>query len=594
MTTTPSMPRGLLSLALLAVAAAPAFAAKGDAQVDIKYVHRDHVYVNAGRDSGLTPGTTADVLRKGKRVARVRFESVSGKHASAVFVSRERLPKTGDVVRFKPVPLPPTPPVVKRLVAQPVAAAAPDNAPRSFTPFGYQGHGVVQRKGTRAQAFLRSQGFVALDGRTVAATTRQRLWIRLDAALDPQERLRVAVDAHLVGQQFRPGDTRFEPYAVVWMELQEAALSWRSEKGLEIAVGRRPSLGLRYGLVDGVFVAWQLPVVSSTLRLAVGQRPHTTRLTFALNRPTATLGLDGAYQWRWGSASYAAGAAWLGRNYLSTEAGEASARATLELAQLLWLDADVAAVAWLPTTSLVPRGAVDRLGVMASTRQGPFSLRGSARRLNNAPLPSDVVLLPAGYLPGMPFYDVGLGADVTLPGRYGVGLGLSGGAMWDESHLQDRVYVSPEARVRLMEYSGLLLRGAVRTELGPTTSQTLDVGVSAQPVAGFHVGTSQQLGTWLLWDRRDIMPFWAWGLTAEYRFLNVFSAGVRGRGIINLTPEPGAHAFNQDVRWVNRSFNNTALGTSVRESIPYAGQEPSLRRGGSGVEAVAWIGAVDR
>ncbi|MBI5493638.1 MAG: hypothetical protein HY904_01345 [Deltaproteobacteria bacterium] len=528
---------------LLALAAAAPAQAGRTVKTEVRFVHPEAVYLGAGREDGLRPGQIGEVIRQGRRVARVRIEAVAAHRAMAAPEGDFRA-RRGDVVRITDAAPPPAPRAAAPPGAGPGRAPAPARVAAAGIPFPLVRDrarpGRPWRR--RAQAFLSTDGWAYLGGSQPAVTGRARLLLRMDLPLDSRDRLHATVHAHLVTQPLVLEGGALQPASVFWTEVYEAALAWRPGGGVELGAGRAPAPGLRYGLVDGIFVGWRFHDALA-LRVSVGERADLVTLLPGLERPVLAGSADGVVRGGWGALGYRAALSWLGRDVVAVEGAEASGHFLLELARLLWVDGDVAAVAWVPRGGALPGVTLERLGLAATARQGPLSVRGYGRRHASAGLTSELSRPPAGYLPGQPFFEVGASSSLALGTRWAGAVELDAGGVWDPSHARDRIYLVPQVRGRLLPLWSLSARAAYRAELGSTGAQLASFAVDAEPVAGARVSLWQQGGVIIVQDgpaledvlvdrgTRRVLWTYAWAATADYRMLGVLVTGVRTRGL---------------------------------------------------------------
>lgn len=525
-------------LLLAALATGPAAsAASAGVSGEIGYALADRVYLDRGASDGLQAGQQVFVDERKATVAELRIETVFDHHSVATIISRKRVLRPGDrfVVR-QARPLPASAPASRP--AAPLTATVEHFASATATgfsrvPFQSSAATPLVRRG-RAEAFLRNQTWLYFDSAPLAAHQRGRLDLRLDAAIDAADHWHVDADASAVGELLHPADARLGRGSPVWLEVYRLSVAWRGIDGLELALGRRPSQQLRYGLVDGAFTSWRLQKNGPTLRLALGTRPDSVSLIPGASRPTVAGDIDGVARWSWGSLSYGAALGWMAHDYWQTEAGEGSARLALDLWRALAVDGDVGGMLWLGPGSVGPQLTFERVALGASLRLwDALQLRVAGRRLAHAALPTELALLPAGYLGGEPSYDVYGSANLALAPLAAIplGLGVDGGVIWDAVHWQDRYWFSPGLSARFVHLWQLQTRLAYRCELGESGAQLGEVGFDLAPVAGLRAGLMQQGGVLVLQQTQQVRPTFATWLHVDWRVWRWIAVGLRGRAL---------------------------------------------------------------
>ncbi|MBI5496399.1 MAG: hypothetical protein HY904_15355 [Deltaproteobacteria bacterium] len=516
-----------------ALAAVPA---RAQADTRVRFVNGDRVYLASGRADGVVKGATVYVLGDGATVARLEVESASEHRSVAILQGHLRAPRTGDVARIlDPAPRPPARTTRPRATPRPVKRGEFVRATaQGFQAIAFRAQRPrVTARRTRAEAFLVGEAWAFAGGvGAVSGAARSRVVVGLDTPLDAADTFHATVDAAFTLQGQQPVSTvqRTASRAVARADVRQATLAWRGLRELELSVGRRGSSALRWGLLDGVFATWQRGS-GPTLRLALGHRADTVSMFPSLLRPAATAEASDTYRGDWGWAAWETGASWLGRDVVATEATELSARASVNVARRLWVEADGAAVAWLQQNVSGPRASLDRLGVSGGVRvTDTISTRFQARRLGGDLFPSDARLLPPGYAAGTPLYDAAgvLDASVVPAASWSAGAALLLGATWDTSHAWDRYQLVPELRGRLSALWGLSARAAWRCELGRTGLQAVELALAAEPVKSLRVGARLQTGLWILQDVQRVEPFQVATVDASTG-MGPWRLGLRGR-----------------------------------------------------------------
>ena len=508
-----------------------AYGRRSTPRYQVTYVHGERCYLDAGAQQGLTVGAKVEVLHGGRRIAELKVTAVSRARSVAVFTRLRKVPRVGDTARARrAVRVPPrrAPPSPARAAAVPAAWARP--APSTFPQVAFHGASRPPVR-SRAQAFLRADGFFFFDASPPLVTARQRLMLALDAPVDPRGHVRAGVLGQVVLQPLQTGRVTFERNRLAWLELYQAQLTWSPNPQLELGVGRTASAGLRHGLMDGAHVFWHADDLL-TLRAAVGLRPDPVTLLPGVQRPAAVLSAHGLVDGSWGSVWYATALSWLVREQLALEGAEATTQVRAALAELLWLDADAAWVGWL-TPKGRPELTVERLGMSAMSRAGPLSVALSARRYASAALPSSKHRLPDGYLSGNAIYDVSAWAEASGGGAARAGVTVSGGVLWDSGHQADRMYLAPELHLRVGSLWGLNARVGMRTEAGPLSGEFANVNLSAEPWLGARMWVWVQSGAYVAVAQRDIQPSTVWSVGADHRVLGGLVAGLRSRGSVS-------------------------------------------------------------
>jgi hypothetical protein len=211
--------------------------------------------------------------------------------------------------------------------------------------------------------------------------------------------------------------------------------------------------------------------------------------------------------------TYGGQLSWLGDLGDGANAGEGALHVVADLANDLWLDLDAGVLAWHDPQGDITEAVMDRVGVGLSSRLGDSALvRMSARRLQEAPLPPELALLPTGYLDGLVRYDLWgmvdgvfwngqwLGRDVLLSGN------VTGGGIVGASGPWDRYWASPAVMCRVPAWSELSLRLGYRAGLGWTGEHMVDLGVGMSPWPGVRLDLSQQGGLAMLSESRQLLP----------------------------------------------------------------------------------------
>jgi hypothetical protein len=152
-------------------------------------------------------------------------------------------------------------------------------------------------------------------------------------------------------------------------------------------------------------------------------------------------------------------------------------------------------------------------------------------------------MLPGGYQPGQPFWEMGASTALALGTRWAGAAELEAGGVWDETHVRDRVYLIPQVRGRLLPLWGLNARVAYRAEFGPTAAQLASFAVDAEPVKGARLSLWQQGGIVVVQEAgplqemfvdrgtRRLLWTYGWAASADYRVLGTLVMGVRTRGL---------------------------------------------------------------
>ena len=72
------------------------------ATAHVTYLAGRSVYIDAGRDDGLLPGATVQLVREGRVVATLRVEYLSTHRAACSIVAAQNDPVVGDTARYTP------------------------------------------------------------------------------------------------------------------------------------------------------------------------------------------------------------------------------------------------------------------------------------------------------------------------------------------------------------------------------------------------------------------------------------------------------------------------------------------------------------
>ncbi|MBI2408955.1 MAG: hypothetical protein HYV19_11690 [Gemmatimonadetes bacterium] len=227
--------RAVLTLiSAIAALTGPARAQETDtsAWTRISYISGATIYLEVGRQQGLTEGSTLDVVRAGATVARVRVTALASTRAAC-----ELLPPVvdlivGDSVRY-----------VARVI--PAAATAP-SASASARP--------TRRSGLRGRIGVRYLVIAPEGG--VGGLTQPAYDLRLEGSPMVGTPLGVTVDARAQRTRYTTTGAAAPRPALNSTRVYQAALSWsHAASGIRVAAGRQLAGALTsVGLFDGLSV----------------------------------------------------------------------------------------------------------------------------------------------------------------------------------------------------------------------------------------------------------------------------------------------------------------------------------------------------
>lgn len=499
---------------------------------EVAYVQATQVYLSLGTADGAQVGARAEARpATGAPVALELLYVAERSSVAAAGAGGARLRPGDRVVLLGDARAPTSPPVALLRAPTSVASTPRVGVPATFEKVNYHSTRGARPylRGTLARTDMRSQGWAYVDAGRDSLYLRERLDVFVHGAVDEAGRVLVDADLSAYGEPERPADVRDRVGERAWLELHRGTLGYRDDSGLGVDVGRMALGRLRYGVVDGLGVNWR-GEGGSDLRLLVGARPTTRRLAptrAPANRLFAGFDFAGAVTPTWGRLHYGANGAWLGDDGV-----EAAVQVGGSMSDALSVDAEVGAIAWraVPTGPL--RETVDRAVVSVMWRPERATLvRVHMRRLENAPVPSELVALPEGYLPGGASYQGGGAIDrgFVLPWSWPLRAGVEGGAAWDADRAASRYWASPSLHLGLSATGRVSLRLAYLAELGWMGGHRGEVGIDARIGDHWRLGASQQGGVLRLDASRQQLGIATSALRVGYELRSGITIGLRAR-----------------------------------------------------------------
>jgi hypothetical protein len=522
-----------LSLPTVNASAVEASVAHGE----VVYVLADRAYVSLGGEDGIVLDTELEVLAGGRVIANLQVVEVAPRSSAARFVNRRRAPRPGDRVRAVVAAPHPAKAEAKELAAPGYvdsgAWAAATEAGLAKVHFAGDAKPLAALRPMRSSAHLKGVGWVYLDATGGGTVQREQLDLVISGPIDAAGRFVVDADMTATAQVVGTDNGRYREGRAYWLDVYRAALWFRGVEGLGLGVGRLPVHGLRYGLVDGAFADHRFGE-GPTLKFAAGLRPDTSSMGLAADRPTASLALEGDSFLSWGLATYGVAVSWLGRDHTKTEGTEANLDLGFDVTRLLWVGVDAGGAMVVPDTGGSTRFVLDRAGLATTLRiGGETTVHLAGRRLEEAGLGSDLLLLPAGYLPGVVTYDAFGGIDSNL-GKLGpvvLDLSVAGGGVVEPGGDHNMSWASPGLVVRLPTVKQVHGRLAYRFEYGWVTGHLGELGLGLRPTEALTVDLMHQGGVLLTNSRHQMLVVQTTWVSLGYRLLERFEVALRGRGI---------------------------------------------------------------
>ncbi|MEK7705153.1 MAG: hypothetical protein AAB426_09360 [Myxococcota bacterium] len=517
---------------VLVLGARVAFAAVGPAEGEVAYVQAEQVYLTLGRVDGARVGAHVEVRPREGGPVTLQLSHVAEHTAAAPMVAGGNALRPGDRAVLREGASEVGGATVALLRAPGVVPVTWQPEPsRTFARVDFRGTQTtrVYVRGTLAQANLRTGGWAYVDS-SDRLYARERVDVLLHGVLDDAGHVLVDADLSAFSEPKRAADARYRTGERSWVELYRGTLGYQTGSGLAVDVGRTALGTLRYGLADGVAVRWQ-GESGTELRLLAGARPTTRRLaptTTPQNRLFAGFELAGDVVPSWGRLRYGASGAWLG-----DDGAEAALQLGGSVSDALSLDAEIGALLWRAAPTDPAHETVDRAVVSSLWRPDRVTLvRLDARRLENVPLASELVGLPAGYLPSGASYQAGGAIDrgFVLPWSWPLRLGVDGGAAWDVDHAASRYWASPNLHLGLSAAGRTSLRLAYLMELGWMGGHRGEVGIETRLGEHLRLGVTQQAGVLRFDASRQQLVTAATDLRIGYELGAGITVGVRARG----------------------------------------------------------------
>ena len=241
-------------------------------QAEIKYISKEAVYIDAGKNQGLAVGDTLRLYRANKLIAFILVKSAASSSAACTVLRAAEKPQIGDVVKLPS----------KAVTARP----APTPGQRQKAREAQRRTQTASSNTNRIRGYLSAQSYWQQDGSgTTFSSVQPSLSGRLKiqniagSGIEFRMRQRSRLYERTASQLYPDGESEWQ-HRIFEMSLVYSA----SDVPWEFGAGRVYSPHIRgIGLIDGVHIARQIDQ-NVRIGFAAGKDPDPQTAAFDANR----------------------------------------------------------------------------------------------------------------------------------------------------------------------------------------------------------------------------------------------------------------------------------------------------------------------